>query len=228
MVWTKLSDDFPEDCHRAGLSDPAFRTHVEALCWCMRRENGGLISKRDVDRFADSRRAAEAVEELIARGFWARTEGGYRVEHHMEHQPEPEVIDARRVKTAARVRKHRRKAAGLPSDPDVTPLRDALPGTGRDGTGRASLHKPTTATNEEDRTTRSDTATDGQPEAEGEDPPVLRVVNSSPENATTPEGKGRGSFKSQVDLDLEALIQSHAWPIEKQQAWARKRYGDDS
>jgi hypothetical protein len=29
VPWTKLSDDFAEECARAGLSDAAFRMHVE-------------------------------------------------------------------------------------------------------------------------------------------------------------------------------------------------------
>jgi len=32
MTWTKLSDDFPEDCARVGLSDAAVRTHLEGWC----------------------------------------------------------------------------------------------------------------------------------------------------------------------------------------------------
>ncbi|MGC7224587.1 hypothetical protein RBA13_22790, partial [Mycobacteroides abscessus subsp. massiliense] len=35
MTWTKLSDDYGDDCWR--LSDAAFRTHTEGLCWSNRK-----------------------------------------------------------------------------------------------------------------------------------------------------------------------------------------------
>lgn len=114
MTWTKLSDDFGDQV--AGLSDPAFRTHVEALVWTMRRNTGGMLTERDVRRFAESPDAEAAVKELVALGYWTEEDTGYRIRHHMEHQPEPDLIERRRALTAARVRKHRRKLAGLPEE----------------------------------------------------------------------------------------------------------------
>lgn len=111
MTWTKLSDDFADEC--SSLSDAAFRTHVEALIWTMRRETGGCITMRDVRRFAESPHAEMAVAELVACGWWSIDGQGYLVHHHMEHQPEPDLIAKRRQDTAERVRKHRRKRAGL-------------------------------------------------------------------------------------------------------------------
>lgn len=113
MTWTKLSDDFGDECHT--LSDAAFRTHVEALIWVMRRETGGHIEARDLKRFAESPHSEMAVTELVACGWWTVEAQGYRVRHHMEHQPEPDLIARRRELTAERVNKHRRKKAGLDS-----------------------------------------------------------------------------------------------------------------
>jgi hypothetical protein len=141
MTWTKLSDDFPDDLARVGLSDAAFRTHVEGLCWTMRRETGGVISKRDVDRFAESGLVDTGVAELLDAGLWQRTDTGYMVVHHMEHQPEREVLIARRANDAERQRRKRRKAARL-ADPPVSRRddprddpRDHPRDPGRDGTG---------------------------------------------------------------------------------------------
>lgn len=116
MTWTKLSDAFGDEC--ASLSDAAFRTHVEALLWIMRRETGGVISDRDVLRFAETENPDEAIAELIACGFWTRstrrTRGvTYHVMHHMEHQDDPELTRVRREKAAERSRNWRRKRAGL-------------------------------------------------------------------------------------------------------------------
>ena len=111
MTWTKLSDDYSDECR--DLSDAAFRTHTEALIWTMRRETGGYIEARDVRRFAESPHAEIAVDELIAVGWWTVERQGYQIRHHMEHQPEPDLIAKRRADTAERVKKHRRKKAGL-------------------------------------------------------------------------------------------------------------------
>jgi hypothetical protein len=145
MSWTKLSDDFGDHC--AGLSDAAFRTHVEALVWTMRRETGGYINARDVRRFGESVHVDMAVTELVNCGWWSIENDGYRVNHHMEHQPEPDVIAARRHLAAERQRRKRRKAAGVTEDKsqrDVT--RDNPRDPGRDGSGRDGV---TTAVREE-------------------------------------------------------------------------------
>lgn len=115
MTWTKLSDDFGDEC--ADLSDAAFRTHTEGLLWTMRRETGGAVTTRDVSRFAESADWREAVTELVTRGFWDQYDNGFLIQHHMQHQPEVEVLAARRRNDAERQRRKRRKAAGLVDDP---------------------------------------------------------------------------------------------------------------
>jgi hypothetical protein len=140
LVWLKLSDDFADDCARAGLSDAAFRTHVEGLLWCMRRETGGLLDSVAIRRAVETHAVDAAVAELVGAGFWSVWGDGWIVRHGMGDQPEPDLIARRRELTAERVRSHRRKRAGM--DP-VTPLHDALqpalrnalPGTGRVGSG---------------------------------------------------------------------------------------------
>jgi hypothetical protein len=113
MSWVKLSDDFADDCARHGLSDAAVRTHMEGLLWTMRRETGGDVLAREVRRFAETPNPAAAIAELVTVGFWEKTEGGYLIVHHMEHQPEPDVIAQRRANAAERQRRWRRKLAGL-------------------------------------------------------------------------------------------------------------------
>lgn len=121
MTWTKIDENFPEDCARVQLSDAAVRTHLEALVWSMRRENGGRLRARDLDRLADTEHPEAAADELVSVGFWTQLPDGWQVEHQMGHQLEPEVIAARRAMNAERQRKYRRNAAGLPEDdPDPT------------------------------------------------------------------------------------------------------------
>jgi hypothetical protein len=139
MTWLKVSDDFGDDCARAGLTDAAFRTHIEGLCWAMRRETGGRIDAIDVRRFAETERPSAAIQELVDAGFWTRTERGYLIVHHMQHQPEPDVIAKRREKSAERQRKKRRRDAGLTADTPASrrdSRRDDTRYPGRGGAGR--------------------------------------------------------------------------------------------
>ncbi|TCO22356.1 hypothetical protein EV652_110342 [Kribbella steppae] len=144
MTWTKLSDDFGDQV--AGLSDAAFRTHVEALVWTMRRCTGGMLTDRDVRRFAESPDADAGVKELVALGYWTEEDTGYRIRHHMEHQPEPDLVERRRGQAAERQRRKRRRDAGLveshPSRRDS--LSDDTRYPGRDGSGRDGLATTTT------------------------------------------------------------------------------------
>jgi hypothetical protein len=140
MTWLKLSDDFADECARVNLSDAAFRLHVEGLGWVMRRETGGSITQTDLRRFAETVDVRGAVQELCDVGFWTATSRGFVLNHHMQHQPEPDLLAARRTATAERVRKHRRTRAGLKDDAGnaVTPPateRVTRDGSGRDGTG---------------------------------------------------------------------------------------------
>jgi hypothetical protein len=149
VTWLKLSDDFAEQAARDGLTDAAFRTHVEALLWTMRRETGGWIWSRDIRRFAETADPEAAVIELVSLGWWHHPiadgrypeeesyPGQFKLVANMDDQPEPDVIEARRRKTAERVRRHRRKQAGLhlvePEDPECNGVTERVT---RDGTGR--------------------------------------------------------------------------------------------
>lgn len=63
-MWTKLGDEAPDEY--ADLSDAAFRTHIEALCWSNRRLLDLRIPKRDLRRFAFSEGTEQAAKELVA------------------------------------------------------------------------------------------------------------------------------------------------------------------
>jgi len=124
MTWLKLGDEFPDDCAAAGLSDSAFRLHVEGLSWVMKRETGGWVSSRDVRRLSDSTDPQAALAELLAAGLWIdpeKVEKKYLIVHHMDLQPEPDEIALNRKKAAERQRNSRRRRAGLPLGTGVTP-----------------------------------------------------------------------------------------------------------
>jgi hypothetical protein len=140
VTWTKLGDEYSDAA--ADLSDAAFRTHVEALGWSNRRLLDLVIPKRALRRFAETADPDVAVRELIAAGWWEdRGDGWWIGCRFPEWQVERSVIEQRRTDTAARVRRHRMHKAGDHSECEPSrcnALRDALPGTGRDGYGPGS------------------------------------------------------------------------------------------
>jgi hypothetical protein len=117
MSWLKKSDDFAVEC--ASLSDAAYRTHDEGLLWVMHRETGGRFPKQELRRFAETADPDAAVAELLACGFWLDHGYEYEVVHHMEHQPEPDVLAKRRAANADRNRRWRRRNAGFPAEDDA-------------------------------------------------------------------------------------------------------------
>ena len=136
MTWLKLSDNYSDGTQH--LSDAAFRAHVEALLWVMRREQGPVLTHRDVRRALDTDNGEEAVTELVACGFWREVPSGYEVCYHMEHQPEPEVIAARRANDAERQRRRRLRSARI--DDDSAPIRPPI--TARPAPSRPDPTRP--------------------------------------------------------------------------------------
>jgi hypothetical protein len=187
VTWTKLGDDFPERCARAGLSDSAVRTHVDGLCWTMRRETGGLLDELDLRRALESRSAPAAIRELVAVGWWEdRAEGAIQIIADMDDQPEPDVIQARRKLAAERQRKKRRKDAKLEDEESTetktsrsSSRRDNTRDPGRVGTGRGKT--PTTSKSE----SRSNLSTDVGKEAS-----QLNEKNTGDWPALAPVGAG--------------------------------------
>lgn len=87
MSWSKLSDDFGDDCWT--LSDAAFRLHVEGLCWNGRKLLDCRIPKGDLRLFA---KAPRAVDELLAVGWWSDDGDAYTIRHHATYQRTREAI----------------------------------------------------------------------------------------------------------------------------------------
>ena len=82
MTWLKLADEFAKECRRARISDAAFRVHVEALCFAMDDENGGVIYKDDLLSISRVTDPLAAVEELCDSSFWERiSESKWQILH---------------------------------------------------------------------------------------------------------------------------------------------------
>jgi hypothetical protein len=152
MTWTKLGEEFSDAARE--LSDAAFRTHIEALCWSNRRGLDLQVPKRDLKRFAETDDPDTAVKNLIAAGWWQDCGDTWFIGMQFaDWQLESTVVNKRREDTALRVRRHRMHEAGdhsicltkncpylrnISGNALPNPLRDALPGTDRNGAERSS------------------------------------------------------------------------------------------
>ncbi len=105
MTWTKLSDDFADDCWT--LSDRALRLHVEGLVWSNRKLLDLRLSKDDVRRFA---KHPDAVAELVDGGWWAEDDDSYVIRHHGSYQQSRADVLARQE----RARKNGARSEGRP------------------------------------------------------------------------------------------------------------------
>lgn len=85
MTWTKLGQEFSDECANAGIPDAAFRTHVEAIAWLYRVERMDcLIPKGLVRRFAGSEQYEEGVQALLGIEWWKDASGHYEITHHAD------------------------------------------------------------------------------------------------------------------------------------------------
>lgn len=89
MTWTKLSDDFADDCWE--LSDAAYRLHTEGLIWSNRKLLDCRLSK-DLDEMRRWAKRPEALAELLDRGWWEDRGDHYEIIHHACYQRTREAV----------------------------------------------------------------------------------------------------------------------------------------
>lgn len=89
MSWTKLSDDYSDDCWT--LSDAAYRLHTDALVWSNRKLLDCRIPADDLRRIS---KAAHAAPELVATGWWTEDDGIFVIRHHAVYQRTREQVVA--------------------------------------------------------------------------------------------------------------------------------------
>ena len=87
MTWTKLSDDFSDDCWE--LSDAAVRLHMEGLVWSNRKLLDCRLAKSDMVRWA---KRLGAADELVAAGWWRDSGSHYEIVHHAAYQRSRDAV----------------------------------------------------------------------------------------------------------------------------------------
>jgi len=97
MTWVKVDDRMPEHPKVIGLSDRAFRAHVEALCYCA----GVLTDGRVPAAVAKSRRWSRSAAELVTARLWEVDGDGWRIHDYLAHQRSRQDADDLSEKRAA-------------------------------------------------------------------------------------------------------------------------------
>jgi hypothetical protein len=137
VTWTKLSDDFSDDCWQ--LSDKAFRLHVEGLLWSNRKLTDLRLNKNELRRWA---KHPEVVSELVEIGWWSDRGDHYLIIHHGMYQRSREAVLKQQE-----ANKRNGKKGGRPSRELVTDLKPketesvSESQTERDRTGRAGTRE---------------------------------------------------------------------------------------
>lgn len=121
MTWTRLSDDYTDDCWR--LSDEAFRLHTEALIWSNRKLLDCTIPKDDVRRFA---KRPEAIPELLAAGWWTETKTHYVIRHHAVYQRQAAAVLRQQAANRENPRGHGRPRKAIGPSREQWPENDSF------------------------------------------------------------------------------------------------------
>jgi hypothetical protein len=172
MAWTKLGDEFGDQCWE--LPDDAWRLHVEGLIWSNGKHTDGRLLKSEMRRWA---KHPEAAEELVARGWWEDSGDHYQVIHHQGVQ---RTAARWRAQSAANSQNGRRGGLAKKATPKSKPPTESLSesqtetGSKRDRTGldRTGPEKRGTELNESDgrngnEVTMNHLCVCGQREAQG-------------------------------------------------------------
>ena len=176
MTWTKLSDDYSDDCWT--LSDAAFRLHTEALVWSNRKLLDCVIPADDLRRFAKN---PEAAPELVNVGWWVLTDDGfYVIRHHATYQRTREAVlnqqstNATNGAKGGRPRKPGRERHGTPPPSETESLSESeteTDGTGRDWTG-LDVEASTSARDDDSEHDSWSSSFDPEPAPEDDDGPT--------------------------------------------------------
>lgn len=83
MSWVRIDDVMPEHPKVAGLSDRAFRAHVEAMCYAARSRTRGRLATSVVRRYGWHRSALELVEA----GVWEEVGDGWVIHDFETYNP---------------------------------------------------------------------------------------------------------------------------------------------
>ena len=103
MTWFKVDDSFYDHPKVFDAPDCALALWVRAGCWSARNLTDGFVPANLPVRLCDD--PDTAVRELVDRGLWKRTKGGYQFHDWTQYQPTGDEVRNLRSKRAEAGRK---------------------------------------------------------------------------------------------------------------------------
>jgi hypothetical protein len=85
-----LTDEYPEHPKVIGLSDAAFRAHVELMCWSNRARQDGRIPPGMIRRYGQ-----DVIQELMDSGLIDDPGDGLELHDYLKHNPSKTEIEQR-------------------------------------------------------------------------------------------------------------------------------------
>jgi hypothetical protein len=109
MTWTRLSDDFTLRPAVLGLSDTAFRLHIEALVFCNQQLTDGVFPALLTSRWTDSNSLNDIVSELVIADLWTADGDNFLIRDWASEQETRASVEARRREGGARQARSRER-----------------------------------------------------------------------------------------------------------------------
>ncbi len=129
MTWSKFGTEFSAECALAGLTDAAFRLHVETILWIYLVEASTCkVPKRLLGRMLGE--AAEtAAAELVAVRFWRDRGSHYEVLHHAPVIRQSIGAQVKHRVTEAERQREKRKGVGTNNGATQTVIQTSFGGS---------------------------------------------------------------------------------------------------
>lgn len=108
MTWIKIDDGFPDHPKVIGLSDKAFRTHIESLCYAGRYLTDGHIPQFVAEKIGTE----DAINELLKVRLWYIPDNGldgYIIHDYLLHQTSKQQVENKRANLRERQKRYREK-----------------------------------------------------------------------------------------------------------------------
>ena len=93
MSWVKIDERLSEHPKIVGLSDRAFRVHINALCYCNRNLTDGRIPGGALRSLMGNERLAG---QLVSAGLWEQNGTGWLVHDYLDFNFSREQVERRR------------------------------------------------------------------------------------------------------------------------------------
>lgn len=126
MTWLKIDDKFAEHSKVIGLSSPAFRLHVAAMCRCAAHLTDGRVTERDVRILMPVCGLStwkRYVNELISAGLWITEAHGWNINDYLDYNPSSVQVKEQRERLARNQKRYRLRYRLRDRESDSVPSR---------------------------------------------------------------------------------------------------------